>query len=53
MGIGMLKQYVQNLKGGCKLYIHPLLFLLICAMCSSVGAMVTALLEYLFDDRRK
>ena len=53
MGIGMLKQYVQNLKGGCKLYIHPLLFLLICAMCAGLGAFATALFDYLFNHREK
>lgn len=53
MVTGMLKQPVQNLKGNDSMYIHPLLFLLICAMCASLGAFATALFDYLFNHREK
>lgn len=53
MVTGMLKQPVQNLKGRDSMYIHPLLFLLICAMCASLGSFATALFDYLFDHREK
>lgn len=53
MVTGMLKQPVQNLKGRDNMYIHPLLFLLICAMCASLGAFATALFDYLFNHREK
>lgn len=53
MVTGMLKQPVQNLKGSDSMYIHPLLFLLICAMFASLGAFATALFDYLFNHREK
>lgn len=53
MVTGMLKQPVQNLKGSDSMYIHPLLFLSICAMCASLGAFATALFDYLFNHREK
>lgn len=53
MVTGTLKQPVRNLKGRDSMYIHPLLFLLICAMCASLGSFATALFDYLFNHREK
>lgn len=53
MVTGTLKHPVRNLKGRDSMYIHPLLFLLICAMCASLGAFATALFDYLFNYREK
>lgn len=53
MVTGMLKHPAQNLKGRDSMYIHPLLFLLICAMCASLGAFATALFDYLYNHREK
>lgn len=53
MVTGTLKHPVRNLKGRDSMYIHPLLFLVICAMCASLGSFAAALFDYLFNHREK